>query len=166
MSAPKRSISNDSTDLIMMAWHYTTGQKYELIKQTGILLPADIGVEPPEQPILWFSTHPRYEPSAMKPLADANGGIIRRLTLDEMREMADGLYRFGYPIGQLKCGENLRKAVKMSSIWWRRLAKKGASNLKAEPADWWGHVGSLSLSEVTVEKMDANKQWIPVGDRG
>ena len=148
----------------MMAWHYTTGQKYELIKQTGILLPADIGVKPPEQPILWFSTHPKYEPSAMKPIKDANGNFIR-LTLDELRDIGGGLYRLGYPINQLKCGENLRKAAKMSSIWWRRLAKGGA-NLKADPADWWGHIGSLPLSEVTVETMDSNKRWIPIGDRG
>ncbi|CAJ3120226.1 Uncharacterised protein [Burkholderia pseudomallei] len=149
----------------MIAWHYTTGQKFELIKQTGILLPADIGVAPPELPILWFSTHPRYEPSAMKPLGDSTGNIVRMLTLDEMRELGGGLYRFSYPISHLKCGENLRKAAKMSSIWWRRLVKGGA-NLKADPADWWGHVGSLSLSKVTVETMDSNKRWIPVGDRG
>lgn len=150
----------------MIAWHYTTGQKYELIKQTETLLPAEAGVEPPEQPILWFSTHPRYEPSALKPIADpATGKIIRLLTLDEMYEMADGLYRFGYPIAELKCGENLRKAAKMPSIVWRRLGK-AAAGLKAAPADWWGYVGSLPLSAVTVEKMDSNKRWIPIGDRG
>ncbi|NIE66472.1 hypothetical protein [Burkholderia sp. Ax-1719] len=98
----------------------------------------------------------------MKPLADSNGKIIRRLTVDEMWEIADGLYRFGCPIGQLKYGENLRKAAKMSSIWWRRLVKSGVK-MKADPADWWGHVGSLSLTELTVEKMNADKRWIPVG---
>lgn len=150
----------------MIAWHYTTGQKYELIKQTGILLPAEAGVEPPEQPILWFSTHPRYEPSALKPIeAPTTREGIRLLTLDEMYEMADGLYRFGYPIAELKCGENLRKAAKMPSIWWRRLAKR-AANLKADPADWWGHVGSLPLSAVTVEKMDTNKRWVSVTSQG
>ncbi|WP_250476218.1 hypothetical protein [Caballeronia sp. INML1] len=150
----------------MMAWHYTTRQKYELARETGILLPADIGVQPPEQPTLWFSPHPRYEPSVMKPLAGANGRIIRRLSLDEMHEMADGLYWFGHTSSRLKRGESLRKAGKMWSIWWRRHAKKRASNLKADPADWWEHVGSFSLSEVTVEKMDTDKRWIPVGDRG
>jgi hypothetical protein len=145
----------------MIAWHYTTGQKYKLIKQSGVLLPADIGVAPPEQPVLWFSTHPKYEPSAKKPLGDSNGKVLRMLTVDEMYEMADGLYRFGYPVSKLKCGESLRRAAKMSSVWWRRLAKGGAK-LAANPADWWGHVGSLSLNEVTVEKMDANKRWVRV----
>ena len=101
----------------------------------------------------------------MKPLVDSNGKIIHRLTVDEMWEMADGLYRFGCPLVHLKCGENLRKAAKMSSIWWRRLVRSGAK-MKAHQADWWGHVGSMSLSEVTVEKMDADKRWIPVGDWG
>ena len=149
----------------MIAWHYTTGQKYELIKKTGILLPADIGVTPPEKPILWFSTHRKYEPSAMKPLGDSRGNIIRMLTLNEMKDMAGGLYRFGSSVTELKCGENLRKAAKMQSIMWRCLIKNGA-RLKADPADWWGHVGSLYLAEVTVEMMDANMRWIPVASQG
>lgn len=150
----------------MIAWHYTTGQKYDLIKQTDMLFPAEAGVVPPEQPILWFSTHPRYEPSALKPMADPQTGkIIRLLTVDEMYEMTDGLYRFGYPISELKCGENLRKAAKMPSIAWRRLVK-AAAGLKAAPSDWWGYVGSLPLSAVTIEMMDANKRWVPVANQG
>lgn len=142
----------------MIAWHYTTGQKYQLIKETGLLLPADIGIEPPELPILWFSTHPRYEPSAMKPLGDTQGNFVRMLTLEEMHKMAGGLVRFGCPISRLKCGENLRKSAKMQSIWWRRLAKK-AADMKANPSDWWGHVGSMKLDEVTVQVMDAQMIW-------
>lgn len=157
-------VQHTMTDLIMIAWHYTTGQKYKLIKQSGILLPSYIGLLPQEQPILWFSTHQRYEPSAMKPIGDSNGNFIRMPTLDEMRVMGGGLYRLGYPIRQLKSGENLRRAAKLSSFWWRRIAKSG-TKLKANPTDWWGHAGSLFLSEITVvETMDVSKRWIPVID--
>jgi len=130
----------------MIAWHYTTGQKYELIKKTGILLPADIGVVAPEKPILWFSTHREYEPSALKPLGDSQGNIVRMLTLHEMKDVAGGLYRFGYPIARLKCGKNLRKAAKIQPIMWESFVKSGA-RLKANPADWWGRVGSLPLQQ-------------------
>jgi hypothetical protein len=145
----------------MIAWHYTTGEKYELIKKSGLLLPAESGVEPPERPILWFSTHPKFEPTAMKPLASAQG-IIRMLTLEELRDMAGGLVRFGCPVTQLKFGENLRREAKMQSIVWRALAKRGAK-VKASQGDWWGHVGSMALAEVTVEVMNDHKTWLPEG---
>ena len=142
----------------MIAWHYTTGDKYELIKNSGVLLPADIGVKLPERPILWFSTHPKFEPTAMKPLVNAQGPI-RMLTLEELRDMAGGLVRFGCPVTRLKFGENLRKEAKMQSIVWRGLVKR-ALKVKASQGDWWGHVGSMSLDEVTVEVMNDHKAWV------
>jgi hypothetical protein len=146
---------------LTVAWHYTTGQNYELIKQTGMVIPASAGVQPPEEPILWFSTHPVFEPTALKPAGDENGNFIRMLSLDELSEMAGGLYRFGSPTNRLLHGEKLRKAARMKSIWWRRLLK-GAENLKGNPGDWWGYVGTMDLDEVTVEIMDDNKRWRPV----
>ena len=38
----------------MLAWHYTTGRKFQHITASGILVPADTGVEPPEKPVLGF----------------------------------------------------------------------------------------------------------------
>ena len=149
----------------MIAWHYTTGEKFELIKKSGLLLPAEIGVVPPERPIVWFSTHRKFEPTAMKPLADGRG-VIRMLTLEEMREMGKGLFRFGCPVGRLKFGENLRKEAKMTSIMWRALAKRGAQ-VKATSADWWGHVGPVALADVSVEVMNDRQVWVaesPVED--
>lgn len=141
----------------MIAWHYTTREKYELIRESGILLPAAYGVEPPELPILWFSTHPKFEPTAIKPAMDAEGNV-RELTLDELYQYAGGLFRFGCHISRLRFGENSRKAARMKSICWRRLAKDAAS-LKGNAKDWWGYVGSLPLSEVSVEMMDAEMRW-------
>ena len=143
----------------MISWHYTTGDKYKLIKKSGLLLPADIGVCAPERPILWFSTHPRFEPTAMKPLCNERG-FIRMLTLDELREMAGGLVRFGCPVSLLKFGENLRKEAKMKSKVWRGLAKT-AAKVNATQSDWWGHVGSMTLDDVTVEVMNNHMRWRP-----
>lgn len=148
-------------EIQMIAYHYTTAQKYELIKQSGLLLPADIGVLPPELPILWFSTHPRYEPSALKPLGDEYGNVIRMLTVKELHERAGGLVRFGISVSNLKRGEELRKAAKMSSTVWRKLEKSG-KKIKANPSDWLGHVGSIDIQEVTIEVMDENMVWRPM----
>lgn len=141
----------------MISWHYTTGDKFELIKKSGLLLPADSGVSAPEQPILWFSTHPKFEPTALKPLMSAQG-FVRMLTLEELREMAGGLVRFGCAVSRLKFGENLRKEAKMKSKIWRGLAKS-AVRVKASQSDWWGYVGSMALTEVTVEVMNYDKIW-------
>lgn len=142
----------------MIAWHYTTAQKYHLIKQSGLLLPAHTGVVPPELPILWFSTHPKYEPTARKPLGDAYGNIIRLLTVQEMYKLAGGLVRFGISTVVLKRGEKLRKAAKMPSTVWCQLEKTG-KKLNANPGDWLGYVGSIPINEVTVEVMDAGMVW-------
>ncbi len=144
----------------MIAWHYTTAQKFDLILKSGKLLPADIGVVEPELPILWFSTHPRFEPSALKAISYSDG-TRRTATLEEMYEMAGGLARFGCPISRLKCGENLRRAAKMQSLMWRRLAK-GGLHMKANPSDWWGRVGTMELDEVTIEVMNTDMQWCRV----
>lgn len=143
----------------MISWHYTTGDKYELIKKSGLLLPSDIGVSEPERPILWFSTHSKFEPTAMKPIRNLDGGFIRMLTLEELREMAGGLVRFGCPVTRLKFGENLRKEAKMKSKIWRGLAKT-AAKVNASQSDWWGHVGTMEVAELTVEVMSNRMRWL------
>lgn len=145
----------------MIAYHYTTVEKFHLIKRCGLLLPADIGVCAPELPILWFSTHPRYEPSALKPLGDEYGNVIRILNVRELHKLGGGLVRFGIPTSRLKRGEELRKSAKMSATIWRKLEKVG-KKMKANPFDWLGHVGSMPLEHVTIEIMDDNMVWRPI----
>lgn len=145
----------------MIAYHYTTGQKFELIKESGMLLPADIGMRPNEQPVLWFSSHPRYEPSALKPVADEYGNFIKLLNVKEMHELAGGLFRFGISTDKLKRGEELRKAAKITATVWRQLEKRG-KKLKANPIDWFGYVGAMSLDDVSIEAMNEEMLWQPI----
>lgn len=147
----------------MIAWHYTTGVKFELIMESGVLRPADIGVEPPELPILWFSLHPFYDNSARKGLRDDTGRMTRAATVPEMYEMGGGLFRFGCPITRLKHGEVLRKSAKMQSIVWRKLLK-GAAAMGANAGDWWGHIGELPIADLKFEAMDDNLKWRPLED--
>ena len=69
------------------AFHYTTGQKLDLILRSGAILPTTAKVPPHEKPVAWFSTSPRWEPTASKypspgklgqiMTAQAQGGLAR-----------------------------------------------------------------------------------------
>lgn len=58
-------------------WHYTTGQKLELILKTGEIRPSTARLDPDEKPVVWFSSRPTWEPTATKcPLSGKLGQII------------------------------------------------------------------------------------------
>jgi hypothetical protein len=69
------------------AWHYTTGQKLNLILRSGAILPTTARVPHHEKPVAWFSTSPTWEPTCTKvPIpgklgqimtASAQGGLAR-----------------------------------------------------------------------------------------
>lgn len=128
----------------MIAWHYTTGKNFRTIVRTGLLLPATKWVRHPELPIVWFSTHPEYEPSAIKSISGPHGQPTRKLTLIELYQRGGGLVRFGCPVERLKRGEQLRKAANMRSSMWRALVKAAKLD-NPNPNDWWGHVGYLEI---------------------
>ena len=46
---------------MMLAWHYTTGRKFQDITSSGMLIPGGIGAEPTGTPVLWFSRHQHWE---------------------------------------------------------------------------------------------------------
>lgn len=68
-------------------YHYTTGQKLDLILRSGAILPTTAKVPPHEKPVAWFSTSDEWEPTTNKtPLpgklgqlatAQAQGGLAR-----------------------------------------------------------------------------------------
>jgi len=68
-------------------FHYTTGSKLRLILLSGHIKPSTAGIEPHEKPVAWYSTSPRWEPTASKvPIpgmpgqlitAQAQGGLAR-----------------------------------------------------------------------------------------
>ena len=77
----------DNTPGPSFAWHYTTGQKLDLILRSGAILPTTAKVPPHEQPVAWFSASPQWEPTATKypaagklgqlMTASAQGGLAR-----------------------------------------------------------------------------------------
>lgn len=143
----------------LLAWHYTTGKKFELIKNDRVLRPANIGFFPGELPMLWFSTNQVFELSALA--VRVEDGLYRDLSLREMFDLEGGVVRLGYPLKWLKSGDELRIAARMRPEMWRALASAG-KRMGANPSDWWGYVGALMLDEVAVEVMNADLTWSSV----
>lgn len=141
----------------MLAWHYTTGKKNELITQSGVLRPTDIGVRFPELPILWFSRNQRFEMSARKGILTAYG-TYRAATVAELYEHGDGLFRYGYPADCLLGAHQLREAASMSPPAWKQLVKS-AEHMGASPRDWMGTVAEIPVDQLVVQKMLPNLTW-------
>jgi hypothetical protein len=145
-----------------LAWHYTTGDKWTMIQWCGELLPATVGVRPPELPIIWFSMHQQFEPTARKALANDRGQIVRRLDPQEMRTQCGGLFRVGIDADRLLSGEALRRAERMPPKVWRALCAEG-SRQGADPAQWRGIVGdALPARDLTLERMSEAGDWVPL----
>jgi len=141
----------------MLAWHYTTGQKFPIIIERGELVPSAIGVKPPEKPILWFSLNQYWEHTANKAIADANGNL-RRLTMRETFNLGGGLVRFGYEAKNLHVGDALRRKASMSASVWRGLCAEGRRQ-NAAPSDWCGSIVPVPVPALVVEVMNDAFKW-------
>jgi hypothetical protein len=60
----------------MLAWHYTTGQKFEQISASGMLIPGGIGAEPSGTPVLWFSRNQHWEQTAGDECHETGHGFL------------------------------------------------------------------------------------------
>jgi hypothetical protein len=159
-SADQKPPSRIRSPRTLFAWHYTTGNKFQLIKNERLLRPSGIGVFAPERPVLWFSTNPVFEPSAMK--TRLVNGKRQALTLHQLYDLGGGIVRFGCPLHRLKHGPDLRKSAKMSGAIWNALVSAG-KRMGGDSAEWWGYVGTMLLDEVVVEVMGHDLKWTSRG---
>lgn len=145
----------------LMVWHYTTGEKHELIMKDGLLKRTDIGIDEGELPILWFSSHQHFEPSAQKACLGPNG--YARMSIEMMQEYGGGLYRYGVPVEHPKLFAwlKLRPAAKMSASVARRLEKRAIA-WKAKPMNWFGFLEDMPIGALAIERMTENQTWKPI----
>jgi len=139
-----------------LVWHYTTGDLHTLIMESGLLLPSTGNLMPFELPILWFSEHPFYEPTATKECLQ--DGEWRNMSVEEMYSIAGGLYRFGFPKANLLRGNALRAAARMPLMIWKMLEKLALLE-GACPWHWWGTTQCLPVDVLVVERMNEFMQW-------
>lgn len=145
-----------------IAWHYTTGEKFLLIVESGVIRPSDGLVFPPERPIAWFSLEQHFEMTARK--AVMKDGRIRTMTIQETKEVCGGLCRFGVAAERLIAwkGGALRKAARMSHAIAKALELYGRKQ-GANPHEWLGSLEPVPVDEcAAVGFMGDNGQWLAV----
>lgn len=146
----------------MIAWHYTTGQKFFAIVESGCLKPTNIGVKPPEKPILWFSLNQQWENTANKSILDANGEI-KHLSMKETFRLGGGLVRFGVKSNMLHLGDELCRKASMSASVWSALCKEGLKQ-NSKPSEWCGSISSIPIDNLIVEVMNEDFSWVRVSE--
>lgn len=134
----------------LIAWHYTTTDRFQSIEAMGLLLPATAGVPDTERPVSWFSVNQHFEPTAAKGFIDAATGQRRTATIAEMVDLAGGLVRLGMPARELLTGEALRRKARISNSNWAALCH-AAAQCGAMPSQWFGFVGAVDLTRCTIE---------------
>lgn len=142
----------------LLAWHYTTADRLDSIERAGFILPATANVPQHERPVVWFSLHQHFEPTAIKGMIDSETGQYRSATLHEMIELSGGLVRFGLPPRALLTGEALRRAARINAQTWRGLAAAGVKS-GGNPSQWFGHVGPIAYSDCTLQRMSSDMTW-------
>ncbi|UOA09186.1 hypothetical protein [Methylobacter sp. S3L5C] len=141
------------------AWHYTTGEKFIKIVESGLLIPTSIGVEHPEKPILWFSSNQYWEPTACKAIYENN--TITTLTMDETKTRGGGLVRFGLPLKDLHHWNKLIKKSKMSVNVALGLESAGVRQ-GANPNHWYGLTKAIPLSKCPYIEVIKDDLWVRV----
>lgn len=141
----------------MLAWHYTTGRKFEHISSSGMLIPGGIGAERTGTPVLWFSRNQHWEQTAGNACHEA-GQSVRRLTMRETYVASGGLVRYGCDVKRLYTGEALRRKAQMTDEVWAALYAAGKLQ-QAYPAAWCGSVDSISIEGLVVHVLSEAFKW-------
>ncbi|MBB3190659.1 hypothetical protein [Halomonas cerina] len=112
-----------------------------------------------ERPLVWFSTHPFWEPTATKPRWI--GGLLVPQTFDEYCDEF-GCVRFALPAadGRLM---SWRRACKFAGIPKRDRWAMESVGMEAggDPRQWLALVGPLPLGELKAERLE-NGHWQPM----
>lgn len=141
----------------MIAWHYTDGQQYELAMLSGMLEPAE---RRGEIPLVWFSINPVWEPTACRAIDTPDGP--QRLTVDQMRLLQGGVFRFGIHEARLSAGETqIRRLGKIGPAAGDQLIKTGLA-MGSKPNEWRACRGPVPLAILKVQRLNDMHRWAPV----
>ncbi|HKQ24226.1 MAG TPA: hypothetical protein VJT81_07295 [Burkholderiales bacterium] len=141
----------------MIAWHYTTGQKYGLICADGQIKPSTRFLRNHEFGVCWFSVEQTWEPTANKGVIEH--GRLRTLTMLETMEKGFGLVRFGVDEKNLIAWPELASAARMTRETRAALEKVGRDQ-GSEPMNWRGSIRPVPVRETMVETMvNRTREW-------
>lgn len=144
-----------------IVWHYTTGELFRLIVESGELRPATTYVPENERPIVWFSSNKNWEQTANKALRN-NDGTVRSLDRDEMAALGGGLVRIGvHPETAPHDWHALKELSRMSSKMAQGLYKS-AIRKGSRPGEWRGTFEPVPREKWTAVEVYQNNEWVPV----
>jgi hypothetical protein len=146
-----------------LVWHYTTGQKFELIAECGLLMPTEVGIAKNEKPVLWFSKNQSWEPTANKMRRSPDGKLI---FLDQLgtAEHGGGLVRFGIKKNSVHHWHALIKAACIPETTVRSLEAAGIKQ-GAKPSDWCGTLKPVNVDECSaIEVLNQDGKWERVAE--
>ena len=140
----------------MKLYHYTLGIKLASIFNNGCIKTSPLKPIWPEKPIAWLSTNANYEKSALKMGVMPGGEESKILTMDQMEEFGQGIYRFVFDSKNLNGiifpWKTLRKKSKINPVIIKRLEYR-ATAIKSQTSQWFGTLGKdLPIARSILEK--------------
>lgn len=141
----------------MKLYHYTTGQKLELIRQSGGLEPSAKGGKPGEPPLLWFSSNPVFEMTSLKLISRL--GELYALTREEQRLRAGNVRLV---LSTTKPLMGWREACKYARISTKERKAMEASGIRAgaNPRHWFATPYGIALESLLIEMENERGEWI------
>ena len=143
----------------MKYYHYTTYEKLELILKDGEIKQAKAYISENENPFAWVSTHPHFEPTALKAYKPKNGEV-RILTFQEQLEMAGCVRIEIKPTFKLHNWTEIQKLSNTPKLINKALESTGIER-GANPNDWYGSLVPIPITEWVGVEVYSNK-WKPM----
>jgi hypothetical protein len=140
-------------------WHYTTGECFWHIVQDGLIKPATARVPAGENPIVWFSTNPEWEPTANKSWVNPQGTLVG-LDKDATAKLGGGLVRIGVANETAPHDWHAIKELSRMSSRMSRGLYAAAVACGARPGDWWGSLEPVPRSKWIAIQIYDEGAWV------
>lgn len=142
-----------------MIWHYTVVERLQKILQDGELRPSAQGLPAKEQPALWFSSNPQWDPTVNRLWQDIDGRVMR-LNKDQTHVLGGGLARIGVTPDAAPLDWKAFKQVSGISTARAKRIYEEAIHIGARPGEWFASLEPVGRDKwLAVEVWDGEK-WV------
>lgn len=140
-----------------VVYHYTTEVHLGRIYRSGFLRPTHF-FAPDEKPLLWFSTHPHWEPSIVKAILQRPQNRVEELAFEQVRDLL-GCARFLFD------AQDPRLMARLAAYAYAGMPKCIQHNLDedgrlrgADPESWSAVGTPIALHDVRIQVLRDN-EW-------
>jgi hypothetical protein len=141
-----------------MKYHYTGGLKLAPILEDELIRPTELYLARGERGVAWFTTRLTFEPTAIP--AFETGNTRNALTVPELAEIGDGLYRFGVRDDHPQLHPWLKICRLACTPKKIRVALESVARQKgSDPYMYWGSLTPISIYECALEESLDGASW-------